>query len=97
MGATVDVIAERLTDSRELVYCYVACCRSGRWEGGYPSAPRLFACRGLDASECGGPDSEDFQAAIELVNGARLFSDEVDPATGELIGNVPQAFSCMDW
>jgi len=36
---------------------------------------------------------ETMDAAIRLGNGLGLFSEEVDPATGELLGNFPQALS----
>jgi GH15 family glucan-1,4-alpha-glucosidase len=34
-----------------------------------------------------------FERAVICVNDVGLFAEEVDPATGELLGNFPQAFS----
>ncbi|MBA2671788.1 MAG: glycoside hydrolase family 15 protein, partial [Gemmatimonadetes bacterium] len=34
-----------------------------------------------------------FERVIHFVNDVGLLSEEVDPQTGELIGNFPQAFS----
>jgi GH15 family glucan-1,4-alpha-glucosidase len=34
-----------------------------------------------------------FERAIAYVNDVGLLAEEVDPATGELLGNFPQAFS----
>ena len=34
-----------------------------------------------------------FERAIAFVNDVGLLAEEVDPATGELLGNFPQAFS----
>ena len=36
---------------------------------------------------------EVFEGAIAYVNDVGLLAEEVDPATGELLGNFPQAFS----
>jgi GH15 family glucan-1,4-alpha-glucosidase len=34
-----------------------------------------------------------FERAVRYVNDVGLLAEEVDPATGELLGNFPQAFS----
>ena len=36
---------------------------------------------------------EVFERATAFVNDVGLLAEEVDPATGELLGNFPQAFS----
>ena len=34
-----------------------------------------------------------FERAVSFINDVGLLAEEVDPATGELLGNFPQAFS----
>ena len=34
-----------------------------------------------------------FERAVRYVNDVGLLAEEVDPATGDLLGNFPQAFS----
>jgi alpha,alpha-trehalase len=34
-----------------------------------------------------------FERAVAAINDVGLLAEEVDPATGEMIGNFPQAFS----
>jgi len=38
-----------------------------------------------------------FQALAALANDVGLLAEMADPATGELIGNIPKAFSQVGW
>jgi GH15 family glucan-1,4-alpha-glucosidase len=95
MLATIEAIADRLTDDRGLVYRY-------RTEEGVDGLAgeegtfllctfwlaQAFALAGRVERA-----REVFERAASFVNDLGLLSEEVDPATGELLGNVPQAFS----
>ena len=95
--ATVEAVAERLTDSRGLVYRY-------RTEAGRtPTASRARRARSCSArsgwprrwprpGRSPGPGRV-FERAVRYVNDVGLLAEEVDPATGDLLGNFPQAFS----
>lgn len=48
-----------------------------------------MACLNIKRSRARKP----FETAIDFVNDVGLLSEEVDPTTGELIGNYRQAFS----
>jgi GH15 family glucan-1,4-alpha-glucosidase len=93
--ATIDATEERLTDDRGLVYRY-------RTEGGVDGlageegtfllctfwlAQALAVCGQVDRAEAV------FERAAAFVNDVGLLAEEVDPETGELLGNFPQAFS----
>ncbi len=95
MLATIDATEERLTDDRGLVYRY-------RTEGGVDGLAgeegtfllctfwlaQAFALSGqVERAEAV------FERAIAFVNDVGLLAEEVDPETGELLGNFPQAFS----
>ncbi len=92
MRATIDAIAERLTDSRGLVYRYRAPDGLEGEEGTFLLCTFWLAQALALAGEV--PRArKTFEAAVEFVNDVGLLSEEVDPTTGELIGNFPQAFS----
>jgi GH15 family glucan-1,4-alpha-glucosidase len=93
--ATIDATEERLTDDHGLVYRY-------RTEGGVDGlagdegtfllctfwlAHALALSGQVDRAEAV------FGRAIAFVNDVGLLAEEVDPASGELLGNFPQAFS----
>ena len=90
--ATIDAIAARLTDPRGLVYRYLA-------RDGLPGAEGTFvlctfwlahaqALAGqVDAA------TETFERALAAVSDVGLLAEEVDPRSGEMLGNFPQAFS----
>lgn len=91
MLATINAIAERLTDERGLVYRYDT--RSGAdgmegREGTFVLCTFWLALAGQPARA-----RHVFERAITYLNDVGLLAEEVDPATGELLGNFPQAFS----
>jgi GH15 family glucan-1,4-alpha-glucosidase len=92
MLATINATADRLTDGRGLVYRYRAHDGLEGEEGTFLLCTfwlaQAFALAGeLDRARA------TFEAAIAFVNDVGLLSEEVDPETGELLGNFPQAFS----
>jgi GH15 family glucan-1,4-alpha-glucosidase len=38
-----------------------------------------------------------FERAVVAINDVGLLAEEVDPASGEMIGNFPQAYSHIGW
>jgi alpha,alpha-trehalase len=95
MLATIDAIEERLTDARGLVYRYRT--ESGvdglAGEDGTFLPSTFWLAHALALA--GRPDRARavFERAAGHVNDVGLLAEEVDPATGELLGNFPQAFS----
>jgi GH15 family glucan-1,4-alpha-glucosidase len=90
--ATVDAVTERLTDPRGMVYRYrVADGLEGR-EGSFLLCTFWLA----HALALGGDVSrarEVFSRAAACANDLGLLAEQADAATGELLGNFPQAFS----
>jgi GH15 family glucan-1,4-alpha-glucosidase len=90
--ATIDAIAERLTDERGLVYRY-------RADDGLEGEEGTFLMCTFWLAEAlavtGQPERarEVFERAARFVNDVGLLAEEVDPVSGELLGNFPQAFS----
>ncbi len=95
MLATIEAIADRLTDEHGLIYRY-------RTEDGVDGlageegtfllctfwlAQTLAMAGHLDRARAV------FARAAGYVNDVGLLAEEVDPGTGELLGNFPQAFS----
>jgi GH15 family glucan-1,4-alpha-glucosidase len=95
MAATVDAIAERLTDSSGLVYRY----RTEEGVDGLAGDEGTFLLCTFwlaQALAMGGRLDRAiavFERAISFANDVGLLAEEVDEATGELLGNFPQAFS----
>jgi GH15 family glucan-1,4-alpha-glucosidase len=95
MLATIDAIEERLTDSRGLIYRY----RSEDGVDGLAGQEGTFLlCTFWLAQALAMADQLDraravFERAAAFVNDLGLLAEEVDPNTGELLGNFPQAFS----
>ena len=93
--ATIDATAARLTDRRGLVYRY-------RTEGGVDGLAgeegTFLLCTFWLAHALALAGEVErartvFERAIAYVNDVGLLAEEVDPASGELLGNFPQAFS----
>ena len=95
MLATIDAIADRLTDERGLVYRY----RTEEGVDGLAGGEGCFLlctfwlAQALAQAGALERARNVFTTAIEFVNDVGLLAEEVDPATGELLGNFPQAFS----
>jgi len=93
--ATIDAIEERLTDSRGLVYRY----QTGDGADGLAGDEGTFLlCTFWLAQALAITDQVDraravFGRAAVYANDLGLLAEEVDPKTGELLGNFPQAFS----
>jgi GH15 family glucan-1,4-alpha-glucosidase len=95
MLATIDATEERLTDERGLVYRYDP--RSGV-DGLTGSEGTFLLCTFwlAEALALAGKTKRArrvFERAISYANDLGLLAEEVDPVTGELLGNFPQAFS----
>ena len=83
---------ERLTDERGLVYRYRVGGRAGG-RGGHVPALHVLARPGAGLSGQTERAREVFDRAAAFVNDVGLLAEEVDPHSGELLGNFPQAFS----
>jgi GH15 family glucan-1,4-alpha-glucosidase len=92
MLATLDAIEERLTDERGLVYRYLAPDGLSGEEGTFLLCTFWLAEARALAGQVDRATAV-FERAIDYVNDVGLLAEEVDPHTGELLGNFPQAFS----
>jgi GH15 family glucan-1,4-alpha-glucosidase len=90
--ATVDAIADRLTDERGLVYRYRSHDGLEGEEGTFLICTFWLAHAQAMAGELDRAKGT-FESAISYANDVGLLSEEVDPSGGELLGNFPQAFS----
>ena len=95
MLATIDATEERLTDDRGLVYRYRT---SGGVDGLAGEEGTFLLCTFWLAQAlalAGQVERAEtvFERAVAFVNDVGLLAEEVDPETGELLGNFPQAFS----
>jgi alpha,alpha-trehalase len=90
--ATIDVTEERLTDKRGLVYRYRAHDGLDGEEGAFLLCTFWLA---QALAMAGQPDRARsvFERAAAFVNDVGLLAEEVDPISGELLGNFPQALS----
>jgi GH15 family glucan-1,4-alpha-glucosidase len=92
MLATIKATEDRLTDDQGLVFRYKSRDGLEGEEGTFLlctfwlSYVQALAGRIEDARAT-------FEKAIGYANDVGLLAEEVDPATGELLGNFPQAFS----
>ncbi|MGH8984988.1 MAG: glycoside hydrolase family 15 protein [Acidimicrobiia bacterium] len=92
MLATIDAIADQLTDDRGLVYRYLAHDGLEGEEGSFLLCT-FWLAHALALAGQVDRARETFEHAIAYVNDVGLLAEEVDPGTGELLGNFPQAFS----
>jgi GH15 family glucan-1,4-alpha-glucosidase len=93
--ATVQAIADRLTDERGLVYRYLT---EESLDGLVGTEGTFLLCTFWLAQAHAMAGRLDqarvvFSCAAAYANDVGLFAEEVDPATGEQMGNFPQAFS----
>jgi GH15 family glucan-1,4-alpha-glucosidase len=95
MISTVDAIAEHLTDENGLVYRY----RTDTGVDGLAGEEGTFLlctfwlAQALALSGRSERARAVFERAVSYVNDVGLLAEEVDGATGEQLGNMPQAFS----
>jgi GH15 family glucan-1,4-alpha-glucosidase len=92
MKATIDAIAARLTDKRGLVYRYLAHDGLAGDEGTFLLCTFWLAQAQALAGEADQATAT-FERAVAAINDVGLLAEEVDPGSGEMIGNFPQAFS----
>ncbi|TMD66831.1 MAG: glycoside hydrolase family 15 protein, partial [Chloroflexi bacterium] len=92
MRSTIDAIAERLTDEHGLVYRYRATDGLEGEEGTFLLCTFWLAQAQALAGEVEQARAT-FEGAIAYANDVGLLAEEVDPASNELLGNFPQAFS----
>ncbi|CAN5758265.1 glycoside hydrolase family 15 protein [soil metagenome] len=90
--ATIDATEAHLTDDLGLVYRYRGTDGLGGEEGTFLLCT-FWLAQAMALS--GQPERARgvFDRAVRYVNDVGLLAEEVDPATGELLGNFPQAFS----
>ena len=92
MKATIDATAQRLTDKRGLVYRYLGHDGLSGEEGTFLLCTFWLAQAQAMAGEVEEATAT-FERALAAINDVGLLAEEVDPRSGEMIGNFPQAFS----
>jgi GH15 family glucan-1,4-alpha-glucosidase len=90
--STVDAIDARLTDERGLVFRYRSHDGLEGEEGTFLICTFWLAQALAETGELARA-RRTFESAIAYANDVGLLAEEVDPASGELLGNYPQAFS----
>jgi len=95
MRATIEAIADRLTDERGLVYRY----RTSDGVDGLAGIEGTFLlctfwlAQALAMAGSAARAREVFERAARYANDVGLLAEEIDPGSGEPLGNFPQAFS----
>ena len=84
--------AQRLADQRGLVYRYLAHDGLAGGEGTFLLCTFWLAHAQALAGELDQATAT-FERAVAAINDVGLLAEEVDPGSGEMIGNFPQAFS----
>jgi alpha,alpha-trehalase len=90
--ATIDAIEKQLTDDRGLVYRYRSHDGLEGEEGTFLLCT-FWLAQALARTGQTERARVAFERAVAFVNDVGLLSEEVDPNSGELLGNFPQAFS----
>jgi GH15 family glucan-1,4-alpha-glucosidase len=90
--ATINATEERLTDQRGLVYRYRSHDGLEGEEGTFLLCTFWLAQALARAGQTARARTV-FERAAAFVNDVGLLAEEVDPVSGELLGNFPQAFS----
>jgi alpha,alpha-trehalase len=90
--ATINATQERLTDDRGLVYRYRTHDGLEGEEGTFLLCT-FWLAQALARAGQPAQARTVFERAAAFVNDVGLLAEEVDPVSGELLGNFPQAFS----
>ena len=90
--ATINAIEERLSDERGLVYRYRSHDGLEGEEGTFLLCT-FWLAQALARAGQPARARTAFARAADFVNDVGLLAEEVDPLSGELLGNFPQAFS----
>jgi alpha,alpha-trehalase len=90
--ATIDATEERLTDKRGLVYRYRSHDGLEGEEGTFLLCT-FWLAQALARAGQPARARTVFERASAFVNDVGLLAEEVEPVSGELLGNFPQAFS----
>jgi alpha,alpha-trehalase len=93
MLATIEAIAEHLTHEQGLVYRYDTRGAGREGQEGTFLLCTFWLAHALALAGRPGRARQVFEGAICYLNDLGLLAEEVDPCTGELLGNFPQAFS----
>jgi GH15 family glucan-1,4-alpha-glucosidase len=93
--ATIEAIADRLTDERGLVYRYDTSSGADGLEGteGTFVLCTFWLAQALALADRPERAREVFERVITYLNDVGLLAEEVDSETGDLLGNFPQALS----
>jgi alpha,alpha-trehalase len=90
--ATIHAIARRLTDKRGLVYRYRARDNLAGEEGTFLLCTFWLAEAQALAGEVEAATAT-FERAVAAINDVSLLAEEIDPASGGFLGNLPQGLS----
>ena len=90
--STISAVEEHLTDDRGLVYRYRSHDGLGGEEGTFLLCT-FWLAQALARAGQPARARTVFERAATFVNDVGLLAEEVDPGSGELLGNFPQAFS----
>ena len=92
VASTVDAVRKGLSDPHGLIYRYRADDGMSGDEGPFLLCT-FWLAEALAAIGRVGPAEQVLRLAASYANDVGLLAEQVDPASGELLGNFPQAFS----